>query len=65
MSTSILEKKINNALTDHFNTFLSKRYFQLKIQTSKSSILNAGVLASSFPVRFLLYNQNTADDRIM
>lgn len=59
-------KKINNPLyTDHFNTFLSKKYFQLKIQTSKTSIFNAGMLASSFPVRFLLYKRNTADDRIM
>lgn len=61
-------KKINNPLyTDHFNTILhvSKKYFQLKIQTSKTSIFNAGMLVSSFPVRFLHYNQNTADNRIM
>lgn len=55
-------KKINNAL---FNTFLCKKYFQLKIQTSKTSIFNADMLVSSFPVRFLLYKQNTADNRIM
>lgn len=55
--------------TIHFILTISIHFylkiFQLKIQTSKTSIFNAGMLASSFPDRFLLYNQNTADNRIM